>query len=133
MSENLDLVRSIHADWERGDFSSTDWAHPEIEFVFADGPDPGSWTGLEAMAEVWRGQLRLWEDYRSVAEAYRDLDDGRVLVLTGFRGRGKTSGLEAAEVSMSGAGLFHMRDGVVTRLVLYWDRARALTDLGLEE
>jgi ketosteroid isomerase-like protein len=78
MSENLDLVRSIYAAWERGDYGSPKWAHPEIEFTFADGPSPGVWIGIADMTRAWS-------------------------------------------------------DGKVTKLVLYWDRDRALADLGLEE
>src|SRR6476660_5718582 len=70
MSENLDLVRSIHADWSANDYSSGEWAHPEIEFVVADGPSLGSWTGLAEMANALRDMLTAWEGVRLEAEDY---------------------------------------------------------------
>ena len=131
--ENVEIVRSIFAAWERGDYSSAEWAHPEIGLLVADGPTPGSWTGVAAMAEAWRDALSAFEELRSEADEYRALDDERVLVLMHFSGRGKTSGLEVGDIQMKGANLFHVRGGKVTRLVLYWDRERAFADLGLEE
>jgi ketosteroid isomerase-like protein len=52
------------------------------------------------------------------------------LTLMRGRGRGKTSGLE---VSHTGATVFRIRDGKVSRLVIYWERERALADLALAE
>jgi ketosteroid isomerase-like protein len=128
---NLDLVRSLYAAWERGDFSSVDWAHPDIEYVVADGPTPGSWTGVTAMVEAFRDRLGTWEDVRVEAEEYRELDAERVLVIDHRSGRGRTSGLEIGQLETTSANLFHIRGGKVTKLVLYFDRENALADLGL--
>jgi ketosteroid isomerase-like protein len=130
MSENVHLVRSIYADWERGDFSASGWADPEIEFAFADGPEPGSWTGREEMAARYGDWLRGWKDFRAEPEEYRVVDEERVLVLVRNSGRGNTSGLRFEQRTV--ANLFEVRAGKVVRLVLYWDRERALADLGLE-
>jgi hypothetical protein len=126
-------VRSIRAGWDRGEFTSVTWAHPEIELVFVDGPSPGSWTGLAGLSEARRDFLSTWEDFRTEAYEYRELDGERVLVFARLSGRGKTSGLEIGEMQAIGVNLFHLRDGKVTRLVLYMDRNRALADLGITE
>jgi ketosteroid isomerase-like protein len=130
-SATLDLVRSIFAAWERGDFSSVEWADSEIQYVHADGPSPGSWTGVAGMAEGWRDFLSAWEKWRGEAEEYRELDDERVLVFLQGGGRGKASGLEVDQMWAKGANLFHVRGDKATRLVVYFDRERAFAELGL--
>jgi hypothetical protein len=112
------------------DYGSAEWAHPEIELVFADGPTPGSWSGLSGMAAGWGGFLTAWEAHRTEADEYRELDGERVLVLNHWSGRGKTSGVEIGQIQSQAAALFHVRGGKVTRLVLYWDRERAFAELG---
>ena len=131
---NLDLVRSIYADWERGDYSSTEWADPEIEFALVGGPDPGSWTGVAGMVEGWGAFQSAWErGFYGEAIEFRELDEEDVLVIVKFVGRAKGSGMDLSQVPTQQANVFQIRDGKVTRLALYWDGDRALADLGLGE
>src|SRR5437763_665222 len=120
MSENLKLVHAILADWEHGDFRSTHWAHPRIEYAIADEPGAKLQCGVAAMGRTWREFLTAWDDYRVVAPEYRELDDERVLVAHVAKGRGKTSGLEIAATGGGTANVFHIRRGQVTRLFSYF-------------
>jgi hypothetical protein len=71
VSANLDLVRSIYADWERGELLRVDWADHEIEYIQVGGltgDDRVTWKGLAGMAEGARNALRIYEDVRTEAE-----------------------------------------------------------------
>jgi ketosteroid isomerase-like protein len=129
--ENVGIVQAIYAAWERGDFGSADWAHRDIEFGFADGPEPGRWRGREAMSRRYGDFLRGFKAFRAEPERYFVVDEHRILVLVHNSGLGRTSGLEFGQRSV--ANLFEIEDGLVTRLVIYWDRNRALANLGLSE
>lgn len=132
-SANVELVRSIYAAWERGEFSSAEWAHPEIEFGTDSGLGPLEPVdgGVAGMATSWRNWLSAWEDFHAVADEYRELDDERILVLTSFSGRGKGERRRSGRDPHPRREPVPVRAGKVTRLVLYASRARALADLGL--
>ncbi len=85
------------------------------------------------MAEGWRAWLSAWDDFSQQVDEYRDLDDERVLVLFRCSGRGKTSGMDLAEMHPLMAGVFHLREGRVTKFVAYLDHERALEAVGLSE
>jgi hypothetical protein len=78
--------------WDRGDFSATDWAHPEIEYVIVDGSSRRRSTGLSGMAMTWRRFLADWEDWRAQTTEVRELDSERVLALVNLSGRNRASG-----------------------------------------
>jgi ketosteroid isomerase-like protein len=132
VSSNLDLVKSIYAAWERGDWRSAEWADPEIEFEMIGGLMEGRWTGVEEMGKAWAAMLSAWEDLTADPDEFRELDDERVVVFLRNRGRGRGSGIEIDEISTKAANLFTVRDGKVKALTLYWDRNRAIADLGLD-
>ncbi|HEY4451464.1 MAG TPA: nuclear transport factor 2 family protein [Solirubrobacteraceae bacterium] len=129
MSANVDLVRSIYATVGSGDYSSAAWASRDIEYVVADGVEPATARGLEELAQTMRRAFSVMETWRDEPELFREVDATRVLVLGRFRGRGRASGLE---VHQQVAQVFEIHAGKVTRIVVYFDRARAFDDLGLE-
>jgi ketosteroid isomerase-like protein len=83
------------------------------------------------MGDVWREYISPFEGFHHEVDEYIEVDSERVLVLQHFSGRGKGSGVDLERVPSQGAVLFHVRDGKVTRLIGYFDRERALAELGL--
>jgi len=128
---NAGIVRSILGSWERGELSSLEWAAPEIEFVFADGPEPGRHVGRKGMQDLFRGWLGSFAEFGISVEDVIDLDRERVLALTSVRGQGKTSGVDLARAGSKTAHLFELHAGRVTRLVVYFQRELALAELGV--
>jgi ketosteroid isomerase-like protein len=125
--ENVEIVRSIYARWEKGDFSNVDWADPDIEFQI---PDEQPVRGVAAMARAWGEWLKAWNDIALSPEAFHERGD-RVVGVHHFRGQGKRSGIPAHDFSV--ACDFTLRDGKVTRLILYSNKDDALEAAGLSE
>ena len=103
MSENLDLVRSIYADWERGDFSSAEWADPEIEYVVlrAAGLPSAHAKGWAEMRDAVRANIEVWAQLRIAAEEYRELDSERVLVFENASGWGKEADCRSGSLELA--------------------------------
>ncbi len=97
-SANNELVQSIYAPWERGDFSHSEWADHEIELVIADGPTSGSWMGLAGTVEGVREWLTAWENFRLKADDYGELDNERACSCSSVTaGTGRRAGWDSAD------------------------------------
>jgi ketosteroid isomerase-like protein len=79
------------------------------------------------MSEGWRDFVSAWRDFRVGALEYRELDEERVLVPVRRSMYGKTSGVQL--VDEDHAALFHIRDGRVTRVVIYLDPTTCASSL----
>jgi ketosteroid isomerase-like protein len=125
---NVEVVKEIFSAWERGDFTSIDWADPEIEFSIP-GPDLHVHRGIEAAGRAWAGFLAAFDDLSIVGEEFHDAGD-KVVVEQIFRGRGKGSGIPIDEIP--GGAVLTLRDGKVTRFQGYVTVEEAMASAGLE-
>jgi ketosteroid isomerase-like protein len=103
----------------------------EAEYVVLGDPESVATRGIADAVEASREFQSTWNDLCLVADEYREVDDERVVVLLHYSGHGSTSGIDLGQVGTEHANLFHIRDGKVTRYVVYWDLQSTPADLGL--
>lgn len=71
----MQLVRSIYDRWERGEFTSVDWAHPEIRYSpFDDFSVRETYDHRANVFEIRDGKLVRLFLYADREKARRDLE-----------------------------------------------------------
>jgi ketosteroid isomerase-like protein len=144
--ENVELVRGLLAPFEQGDLiplyrddaisavmsaAAAPFVTPDFECVFVRA-DVGraAYSGLAGLREAWLDWLSPWESYHAGVEDVVDAGDGRVVVLTRDHACPKGT---SAEVTFLGAPVWSVREGKVSCIEFYWDRAEGLAAAGLAE
>jgi uncharacterized protein len=90
----------------------------------------GALRGREGIESYLREVSDTWEEYRVVAQDFRDLGDDQVLVLSRVEGRGAGSG---GLIDAPMGQIFDFRDGKISRVRTYLDHGEALRAVGLED
>ena len=129
--ENVEIVRSAFAEFERGNFRALEVFDPSIRIVWLPvfGVETES-VGLDEMARTMKEWIEAWEQVTCVAEQLIDAREDQVVVLAEWRGRGKASGVST---TWPFGAVYTLRDGRVVRVDEFTDRAEALEAAGLAD
>jgi ketosteroid isomerase-like protein len=129
--ENVEIVRQVYAEWERGNFRTPEFFDPGVHVTWIDPMfvRKAETRGIEEVTESMTEFLNACEHLTATAERIIDAGD-RVVTVHVWRGRGKASGLPWEERQGS---VWTMSGGKATRVVDYRDPAGALEAAGLSE
>jgi len=143
--ENVELVRSLHPtptmDLAAVYRDESQWARASSLFAprisedfrcFTSGyleGDGEAFDGLDGFRYLWLEWLTPWESYRSEIEDIRDLGDDVLVLVRDFGSRSEETG----EVAVASAAVWTVREGRISQIVFWADRAAALKALGLEK
>jgi ketosteroid isomerase-like protein len=133
MSQNVEIVRRVYAEWERGNLAAAvEWFDPEIIFetFMPDASENVTAHGIAEIEAFTRSWFSQWRNYRAIVDDIREIGDDKVLVIGRQAAVGKHSG---AEVESPGHTVWTFRDGRVVALSAHYDRKRALEAAGLSE
>ena len=123
--ENIEVVERLAPAFNRRDIAAfLDLLAPDVEWVPLLGVLEGrAYRGHEEIRQWLEALATDWEFFEVYYDELQDLGD-QVLVLGGWRGRGRASGVELGD--RPATWLMDLHDGKVTRLQTFTDRAEAL-------
>jgi len=130
--ENVDVVRKLFAEHERGNFAVQELLDPNIRIRWPDSLAAGGRAesvGVDDATKVMLAWLRTFESVTLTAERIIDAGD-QVVSISVWRARGKASGVDTEWRLGS---VFTVRQGKVVSLVSYTDPDEALEAAGLGE
>jgi ketosteroid isomerase-like protein len=120
----LDAYNAL--DWDR----LPQLLDPEFDLIAIRSLLDGSpYHGHAGFHRFMRDMADEWAEWHIEPEEFRDLGDGRVLLLARFEARARASGVQ---ISAPAAWLFGVRDNLVRSVRAFTDRAASLEYLGLE-
>jgi ketosteroid isomerase-like protein len=131
--ENVEIVRRVYAEWEQGKFGGAlALFDPDIVFesFMPDSSERVIFHGPEGVEVFMREFLPQWQDYRLIGDEFRKVGSDQVFVTGHQSATGRQSGV-AVESPMFSVWTF--RDGKVVRLIVEFDRKKALEAAGLRE
>ena len=130
--ENVEVVRSAFAAFERGDMEALlRLIDEDVVITQADVPGlPAQQHGHRGVLETLAVWPEQWEDFRVEILRIAAAPAGKVIATVRDRGRGKQSGIE---VGMEFSHVFTIRDAKITEWQLFVQEGEALEAAGLRE
>jgi limonene-1,2-epoxide hydrolase len=127
--ENVELLRSLQDDWNRGDTTvDAERFHSDLEYLPRRAATEGAYRGLAGLQSFVADTLEVFERFELHYE-FADLGE-RVLAWGHIHVRARGSGIET---DIESGGLFESRDGKVIRWQDFGSKDKALEAAGLSE
>jgi ketosteroid isomerase-like protein len=122
----IDVIKQQYEATNSRDFSrAMDYYADDVVLVVEEGfLNTGTFEGKDAVGEWFGDWFRAFgSDYRFEMQEFRDLGGGVVYLFATYGGTGRASGVEVRDER---AYLYHVDDGLITRVQLFLTRDRAL-------